>query len=120
MGSPKVLLVDDEASIRKLLRVNLERDGFSVVEAEDAFDALSKLDESVSLLLTDLSMPCLNGVDLRERALQQRPDLPVLFMSGYREEYAGRLDGCCCITKPFTPRDVVKHVREVLHACEIS
>jgi two-component system KDP operon response regulator KdpE len=114
MRSEKVLLVDDEAAIRKLIRVNLERDGYAVVEAGDALDALSKLDESVSLLLTDLSMPCLNGVELMARALQQRPELPVLLMSGYREEYANTLDGRYCIAKPFHPQDLVKSVREAL------
>ena len=112
--SKKVLLVDDETAIRKLLRMNLERDGFAVVEAADAVDALLKLDDSVSLLLTDLSMPFLNGMQLMALALRRRPDLPVLLMSGYREEYADRLDGRHCISKPFTPQEVVRHVREAL------
>jgi CheY-like chemotaxis protein len=110
----KVLVVDDEAPIRKLIRLNLERDGFSVVEASDGCDALMRLDETVSLLVSDLSMPGLDGVELVAEALRRRPDLPVLFMSAYEEEYAGRLDGHCCFRKPFDPRELVQHIRRVL------
>jgi CheY-like chemotaxis protein len=109
--SPKVLVVDDEAPIRKLIRMSLERDGFDVVEASSGRDALSRLDSTVSLLLTDLSMPGLNGVELLNEALQYRPDLPVVVMSGYAEEYDGKLANHFCFKKPFSPRELVKRIR---------
>lgn len=110
----KVLVVDDEAPIRKLVRMNLERKGFAVIEASNGRDALTHLDETVSLLLSDLSMPGLDGVDLASEVHRRRPELPVLFMSGYEEAYAGKVDDHCCFRKPFDPRELVACIQRTL------
>lgn len=110
----KVLLVDDEQPIRKLIRIHLEREGFSVTEASDAAEALARLDDSISLLVSDLAMPGLSGIELAAVAQQRHPDLPVLLMSGYSEEFAGQLSGHYCFKKPFEPRALVRQVRQIL------
>ncbi len=80
-----VLVVDDESSIRALLRGVLARLGHEVVEACDGIEALGVCQEraaSLDLLLTDIVMPRLDGLALAERVVMQLPGLPVIYMSG--------------------------------------
>src|ERR1044071_7386185 len=109
-----VLVVDDEQPIRKLIRLSLEKDGFAVTEASDAEDALGRLDDSICLLLSDLSMPGLSGLELVAEVLRRRPNLPVILMSGYSEAYAGQLGGHFCFKKPFELRALAKQIRKTL------
>jgi PAS domain S-box-containing protein len=81
-----VLLAEDEASVRRSVRIFLERAGFAVVEAADGVEALAAFDrapDDIGLLLTDVMMPRVGGRDLAARLLERRPDLPVVFMSGF-------------------------------------
>ena len=121
-GSATILVVEDEASLRSLAVRMLERSGYTVLSAADAaeaFELLSGSNGSVDLLLTDVILSGdLQGNDLARMAKSLRPDLPVLYMSGYPRDavvHAGRLDeGVNYLEKPFTPEALARKVGEVL------
>ncbi|HSG82195.1 MAG TPA: PAS domain S-box protein [Gemmatimonadota bacterium] len=118
-----VLLVEDEASVRSLARRILREEGYVVLEAQSAVEALKvSLAHAgpIQLLLTDLVMPELNGRDLAEKLAARREDMRILFMSGYTDHAVFRdgdkqLDDNF-LQKPFTPESLVRKVREVLDA----
>jgi CheY-like chemotaxis protein len=119
-GSESVLLVEDDEAVRALACTVLSRHGYQVVEASDGQEALDLVQgriEPVNLLITDVIMPHLNGLDLYRQLRQQWPDLRVLFMSGYTE---GEIDadviagGAGFLQKPFTPEIFSQKVRELL------
>jgi len=115
-----ILLVEDEEAVRHACRRILERAGFHVVEASDGSEALAELaDTSIDLLLTDVIMPNgISGRDLAQRLQTSRPDLPVLYMSGYTADVIatrGILEpGICVVEKPFTTSELLGKVRELL------
>jgi CheY-like chemotaxis protein len=111
-----ILVVDDEPGVRRMVRMILERAGYRVLEAADAAAAWRIVEEqpSPALLLTDIVMPGENGLWLAARAHQVRPGLPVLFMSGYAQDYEAELSGSVCIRKPFTPSQLLEAVIDVL------
>jgi two-component system cell cycle sensor histidine kinase/response regulator CckA len=115
-----VLVVEDEDAVRNACRRILERAGFHVLEASNGSQVLAELgDEPIDLLLTDVIMPGgLSGRDLAERMQQVRPELRVLFMSGYNADAIatrGVLDpGVIVVEKPFTSSDLLGKVRELL------
>jgi signal transduction histidine kinase/type II secretory pathway pseudopilin PulG len=115
-----VLVVEDEDAVRNACRRILERAGFHVLEASNGSQVLAELaDEPIDLLLTDVIMPGgLSGRDLAERMQRIRPDLRVLFMSGYNADAIatrGVLDpGIVVVEKPFTSSDLLGKVRELL------
>jgi PAS domain S-box-containing protein len=121
-GNETILLVEDEASLRKLAARVLGDLGYHVVSAGTVTEALEVLAEAggkLDLLLTDLVLPGgRQGKDLAGDLLSDRPDLPVLFMSGYTRNaivHAGRLDaGVNFLEKPFTPGMLASAVRTVL------
>jgi DNA-binding NtrC family response regulator len=85
--SMRVLIVDDEASMRVTLAANLVLEGFEVVEAKNGAEALALLErEPFDLLLSDIRMPGINGVDLFRAAKRLRPALPVLLMTAFAVE----------------------------------
>jgi PAS domain S-box-containing protein len=115
-----VLLVEDEASLRKLTRDVLQEAGYTVHEAVDASQALeiTKKTRSFDLLLTDVVMPGMSGRALADALALSHPDTRVLFMSGYTGgEIAkqGVLDaGTVILHKPFTRDELIRRVEEVL------
>lgn len=115
-----ILLVDDEASIRHLARRVLESRGHRVIEAEDggaALDAIAGV-EDVDLVLTDVTMPRMGGVEMAARLADVRPDTPVIFMSGHGESALasdGVLDPSTrLLSKPFAIDDLAEMVRRTL------
>ena len=110
--SPLVLVVEDEASVRSFCCAVLRRFGYRVVEAADpieALDTLQRLPEPIGLVLTDITMPGMNGKEMVKRIdREQQPDLRVLYMSGYIENMEPGLD---LLEKPFTSADLLKRVR---------
>ena len=123
IGSEIVLLVEDESSVRSLARRVLERNGYTVLEAHDGRDALRVADQyrqPIQLLVTDMMMPELSGRDVWMTLNGRRPELRVLFMSGYTNDdmiRRGLLNpGAAFLQKPFTAIDLARAVRGVLDA----
>jgi len=122
-GSETVLLVEDESSIRIMMGRELQNQGYQVLEAEDGADALKRAREHrgpIDLLLTDVVMPRLGGRELAEELTAVRPQMKVLFMSGYTDDEIVRHGvlraRTAFIQKPFAPSELARKVREVLDA----
>src|SRR5271165_2432571 len=120
-GTETILLVEDEANLRYLARQFLEKQGYRVIEAADGAVAMQIAvahEGTIHLLLTDVIMPGMHGRELAQRICEIRPNVKVLYMSGYTENVIGRngtLDaGVRLLQKPFTRRDLKSKVREVL------
>jgi CheY-like chemotaxis protein len=109
-----VLVVDDESSVRSLVRSILEHAGHEVVEASSAGEALELLrTRSPEVLLTDIVMPGMNGLALAAHAHQLHPAMPVIFMSGFARQYADELSGSVCLRKPFTANQLLLAISDV-------
>ena len=115
MHSPvRVLVVDDEAMILRVVSAILRRAGFEVQTAENATHAWQLLDEAsdtVDLVLTDVVMRDLSGTVLAARCREKRPDLPILFMTGRRDLVD--LPGPTLV-KPFAAANLLESVRQAL------
>ena len=120
-GSATVLLVEDEADVRRYVVRVLSAYGYKVIQASDATEALAKLaSQAADILLTDVVMPGVSGPELAAQARLSCPGLCVLFMSGYSGDRLPDLntveaDGGF-IQKPFTPQELVARVADVLAA----
>ncbi len=117
-----VLLAEDEASVRRSVRIFLERAGFVVIEAADGVAALAAFEQApdeIGLLLTDVMMPQMGGRELATRVLERRPDLPIVFMSGFlRDPEVLRMVNdrrVRFIAKPFDVDALVMTVRSELN-----
>ena len=122
-GENTILLVEDDGSIRKLAAEVLEMYGYTVLPAVDGEEALQLAgaqEGEISLLLTDLVMPRMGGRELYDRIRQPRPDIKVLYMSGYTDDaivHQGVLDqGTAFLQKPYSPISLARRVKEVLDA----
>ncbi len=120
-GQETILLVEDENNLRRLARQYLERQGYKILEAEDGAAALQIVDGykgAIDLLLTDVIMPGMNGRELAAHITKLRPDIRVLYMSGYAENaisHDGTLDaGINLLQKPFSLPALKDRVREML------
>ncbi len=120
-GSESVLIVEDEATLRRLIRAALERGGYTVYDAPDALAALSLAGElrgPLDLLLTDITLPGCSGPELASRLAAARPETRVLFMSGYFERAAGSSNvlpaDSQLLEKPFTLAALIERVQEIL------
>ncbi|HEX6132631.1 MAG TPA: PAS domain S-box protein [Longimicrobiales bacterium] len=120
-GTETILLVEDEKSVRDLATRILQRRGYKVIAAADGNEAIEAAERAhgrIHLLLTDVIMPGLNGQDVAERVRALRPDVRVLFMSGYNEEAVLRhgvlAAGSAFIEKPFSPSALLDRVRAIL------
>jgi len=120
-GSETVLLVEDDANLRTLAVRVLKNYGYEVLVAGEGFEALSIASDPHTLIdaiVTDVVMPRMNGRELVERLAASRPDLKVLFMSGYTDDDVlrrGVLHGeAAFLQKPFTPEQLGRKIREVL------
>ncbi|HJT90042.1 MAG TPA: response regulator [Bryobacteraceae bacterium] len=110
-----VLIVDDERAIREFVRGVLEREGYEVIEAGGSAEALGILAEkSADLLLTDVVMPDMNGLELAAQVHKLYPQLPVVFMTGFAEEYRDVLTGTVCLPKPFKVGELLSIVENVI------
>jgi CheY-like chemotaxis protein len=119
-GTETVLVVEDHEGLREYSVGVLRELGYCVLEAPDGQAGLELLRErpEVDLLFTDVMLPGLNGRELADQALEVRPDLKVLFTTGYTRNaivHNGRLDdGVSLITKPFTFEGLASKVRSML------
>jgi PAS domain S-box-containing protein len=118
-GTETILVVEDEKGVRDYLRTVLGHLGYTLLVAADGAEAIEVASHhrgEISLLLSDVVMPQMNGPQLADRLRQDRPDLKVLFMSGYTERsLTGDIGpGSATIQKPFTPTAIAERVREML------
>ena len=114
-GPPRIVVVEDEASVRELLVHALEKNGFLVHAFGTAEEAADVPAASYDLLLTDISLPGMTGVELARRVRKQAPETRILLMSGFaREEYLTPADDLPFIGKPFTSRAIVERLRAIL------
>jgi CheY-like chemotaxis protein len=120
-GHETVLVAEDEAQMRSLLRRCLASRGYQVLEAShgrEALEVAARHDGPIDLLLTDVVMPHMSGKELAERLRSLRPGLRVLFISGYSDEAIERhgvlAPGAVFLQKPMQPDVVVRTVRQVL------
>jgi PAS domain S-box-containing protein len=120
-----VLLVEDETPVREVTKLLLERGGYRVLEAPTPEAAIKFCEEHpgpIHLMLTDVVMPRMNGIQLRDVAVERRPDLKVILMSGYPDASRGDSDAAQddtpFIAKPFTPEKLKSLVRSVLATAE--
>ncbi len=116
-----VLVVDDEAGIRGLVRRILERESYHVIEAEEAAEAIELVRRehpSIDLLVTDIDLPGRSGRELADLLAEMYPSLRVLFVSGFTDEAEGRTHslpaGAIVLQKPFTLASLMRRVREVM------
>ena len=121
LGTGRIMVVEDEADVRVLVRDVLRQAGYDVIDAEDgeqALDVISKIDGEIQLLLTDVIMPKMSGRQLAARFNELRPETRVLYMSGYTDDKLGHhgvLDPDVeLIQKPLTPDVLLRRVREIL------
>ncbi len=118
-GTETVLLVEDEDQIRNVARGILQRHGYRVIECRNAGEALLTCEQhkgTIHLLLSDVVMPQMSGKQLAVRLAPVRPEMKVLFMSGYTDgALVGQLaTGSAFLQKPLTPGALTRKVREVL------
>lgn len=117
---PTALLVDDEAAVRAYASMVLRRGGFEVVEAEDGLDALSLIKAmggAVSVLVTDIKMPRMSGIELADAVMVEFPEIPVVFISGaHFEDLLPDPDGrVAFLPKPFGPEAMLETVRGLVN-----
>lgn len=121
-GSETILLVEDERVVRDLTRRVLERQGYTVLacgDGEEAVTLAERDDRKIHLLLTDVVMPGLRGYEVARQVATTRPEIKILYMSGYAEEALidrPALAGCALIEKPFAVDALARRVRETLEA----
>ncbi len=119
-GAETVLVVDDAQGLRELTRRLLERQGYTVLVAASAEEALRLFDgeDPIDVLLTDVVMPGISGPELTGQLVGRRPALKVIYMSGYTEDAIvqhGVLNpGIAFLHKPFTSEALGRKIREVL------
>ena len=121
----KILLVDDEETVRGFLKRGLELDGHTVMTAIDGADGMDRLGEAeFDLLLTDIRMPIMDGIALAVSAKRDRPDLTIMLMTGYAEqrERAKNLEAIVAdvLTKPFSLSELRNAVKRVLDERALS
>ncbi len=120
-GVETVLLVEDEATVRRMTREVLEMSGYTVLEAANGSEAqmvCERHEGIIHLLLTDVVMPLMGGHEVAEKLAGSRPEMKVLYMSGYTDDaivHHGVLDeGTAFLEKPFMPDSLARKVRNVL------
>jgi two-component system response regulator ResD len=120
----RILVVDDEERIRRLLRMYLEKEGYVIQEAEDGEKALSlALDQDFDLILLDVMLPGMDGIEVCQR-IRQVKATPILMLTAKGEE-ANRVQGFEVgaddyVVKPFSPREIIYRVKAILRRSSVT
>ena len=118
--APTVILAEDEQTLRALLSKQLRYLGYQVLETSDGLEALAVFEQSpeADLLITDIMMPSMGGIELAERVRKKNPDLPIIFISGYLNDtnldFTKIRGRTLSLRKPFTLRVLADKVEEIL------
>ncbi len=122
-GMARILVAEDDKAVQSFVSRALAHRGHRVTAVDDGLQALEALDETgfdIDLLITDIVMPGLDGIALSLKVARDRPNLPILMMTGYSAERqrAHNLEALICrvITKPFSLEQICKAAEEVLAA----
>jgi two-component system, cell cycle sensor histidine kinase and response regulator CckA len=122
-GSETILLVEDEEPVRQLACEILQASGYTILEASGGLDALQVCEThngGIQLMVTDVVMPGMSGRELADELSSVRPEMRVLYVSGYTEDAIGEYgvleEGVNFLQKPFRPCDLARKVRDVLDA----
>lgn len=121
-GSETILLVEDEDGVRHVVETMLQRRGYKVLSSSCAADALAIAHRhagAIDLLITDIVMPGMSGRELAELLITQRPDMRVLYVSGYGNTLESQ-SRAAFLQKPFSTEDLAVKIREVLQAAAQS
>ena len=117
-----ILIVEDQADVRELITQVLIQYGYNIIEATDGEDALEKCKKykkEIHLLITDVIMPKLNGLELRDQIVAHYPEIKVIFMSGYADNVIAKMGildiDKVFIEKPFLPSDLMSKIKEILN-----
>ncbi len=118
-GTGTILLVEDDEMVRDLAGRILANAGYTILEAASGESAaqIASQQQVIDLMITDIVMPGMKGMELAELLGESRPDMPVLFMSGYTDDptiHLGVSDGLPFISKPFQPEELLKKVSELM------
>ncbi|MFL5491761.1 MAG: response regulator, partial [Gemmatimonadales bacterium] len=117
-----VLVVDDETAVRRFAVRVLQRDGYDVLEAADGHQALEMVragQAAVDLIVSDIVMPRMNGVELMQAVAQSHPQIPVVLMSGYATAALSELGiatPCSILPKPFPAERLLAEVHRCVHS----
>jgi CheY-like chemotaxis protein len=120
--SVTILIVEDNDNLRNLLHRVLEGNGFSVLPAADGAEALRlchQHDDTIDLVVSDIVMPRLNGLQLSEQVRADRPAMKFLFITGFADEFPELRDlikiGATILEKPFLPSELIRRVEDMLN-----
>lgn len=120
----RILLTEDDASLRAFLSRALERAGHVVVQAESAYAALPYIEaDDIDLLLTDIVMPGMDGIELAQRARARLPELRIMFITGFAAVALSRADAptdARVLSKPFHLRDLVNEIAGMFPAQPVA
>jgi DNA-binding NtrC family response regulator len=126
-GTETILLVEDEEAVRSMVSKVLQNKGYTVLEAShgnDALEVCDKFEGSIHLMVTDVIMPQMSGRELAERLAPLRPEMRVLYMSGYPDntivQHGVLKPGTAFLQKPFTISALELKVREILDSARLA
>ncbi len=121
-GTETVLVVEDEPALCRLISVSLEKRGYTVLAAEDGTEAIRILENNpgkIDLVVSDIMMPKMNGLELRKKAILLRPEMRFLLISGYAEDTIGQTahlpQDAGYLEKPFLPIELARKARALLN-----
>ncbi len=120
----KILVLEDEASIRSFILVNLRKNNFEVVEASSGEEALEKLDHSIDLALMDVMLPGISGFEVCKRAREQYPSMGIIMLTAKGEE-ENKIEGLELgaddyIVKPFSPKELLARINALIRRLNIA
>lgn len=123
MSEMRVMIVDDDAFVREIIKTKLTSEGLVVIEAANGHEALKKVEaEKPSLIVLDIMMPGMDGFDVCERlrANPQTVNIPILFLTSRGDqtdrERAMRFGALDLFVKPFSPQKLSEKVLEIIHS----
>ncbi|MDZ7671628.1 MAG: response regulator transcription factor [Halanaerobiales bacterium] len=122
----RILVVDDEKNIRELLKFNLENEGYDIVEAKDGKEALEKVKENIDLVVLDLMLPEIDGLNVckKIRNDDKLGDLPIIMLTAKSEDIDRiiglELGADDYVTKPFNTRELIARIKALLRRISMS